>query len=79
MIFIVRDEHNETRDKVSFFHFTDVDWPFLQTIAKHVLNIHMNRPNVNNDEDGNAVGEIDLDNMKAYIAYCRRYFELQIF
>jgi len=33
----------------------------------------MNRPNVNNDEDGNAVGEIDLDKMKAYIAYCRRF------
>lgn len=34
----------------------------------------MNRPiNVNNDEDGNAVGEIDLEKMKAYIAYCRRF------
>jgi DNA replicative helicase MCM subunit Mcm2 (Cdc46/Mcm family) len=42
-------------------------------IAKHVMNIHMNRPNVNGDEDGNAVGEIDLDKMKAYIAYCKRY------
>ncbi|KAF8807264.1 MCM-domain-containing protein [Phlegmacium glaucopus] len=56
MIFIVRDEHNETRDKM---------------IAKHVMNIHMNRPNVNGDEDGNAVGEIDLGKMKAYIAYCK--------
>jgi DNA replication licensing factor MCM5 len=45
----------------------------MQTIAKHVMNVHMNRPNVNNDEDGNAVGEIDLDKMKAYIAYCRRF------
>jgi hypothetical protein len=33
----------------------------------------MNRPTVNNDEDGNAVGEIDLDQMKAYIAYSRRF------
>ena len=41
-------------------------------IAKHVMNIHMNRPNINGDEDGNAVGEIDLDKMKAYIAYCKR-------
>ncbi|PPQ69616.1 hypothetical protein CVT25_013699 [Psilocybe cyanescens] len=56
MIFIVRDEHNESRDKM---------------IAKHVMNIHMNRPNVNGDENGNAVGEIDLDKMKAYIAYCK--------
>ena len=36
------------------------------------MNIHMNRPNINGDEDGNAVGEIDLDKMKAYIAYCKR-------
>ena len=42
-------------------------------IAKHVMNIHMNRPNANGDENGNAVGEIPLDKMKAYIAYCKRY------
>jgi hypothetical protein len=41
-------------------------------IAKHVMNIHMNRPNINGDEDGNAIGEIDLDKMKAYIAYCKK-------
>ncbi|KIJ38417.1 hypothetical protein M422DRAFT_258780 [Sphaerobolus stellatus SS14] len=51
MIFIVRDEHNEQRDR---------------TIAKHVMNIHMNRPNT---ED--VVGEIDIDKMKKYIAYCK--------
>ncbi|KIM48342.1 hypothetical protein M413DRAFT_440069 [Hebeloma cylindrosporum] len=56
MIFIVRDEHNESRDKM---------------IAKHVMNIHMNRPNLNGDENGNSVGEIDLDKMKSYIAYCK--------
>ncbi|PPQ62777.1 hypothetical protein CVT24_000471 [Panaeolus cyanescens] len=57
MIFIVRDEHNETRDK---------------TIAKHVLRIHMNHRNnnVQNEED-TAVAEIDLEKMKAYIAYCK--------
>ena len=44
----------------------------FQMIAKHVMNIHMNRPNINGDEDGNAIGEIDLDKMKAYIAYCKR-------
>ncbi|RXW17983.1 hypothetical protein EST38_g7870 [Candolleomyces aberdarensis] len=52
MIFIVKDEHNEGRDKM---------------IAKHVMNIHMNRPN----ENGEDVGEIDLDKMKRYIAYCK--------
>ncbi|KAJ2928801.1 hypothetical protein H1R20_g8207, partial [Candolleomyces eurysporus] len=52
MIFIVKDEHNESRDKM---------------IAKHVMNIHMNKPN----ENGEDVGEIDLDKMKRYIAYCK--------
>jgi len=41
-------------------------------IAKHVMNIHMNRPNQNADENGEAVGEIDIDKMKRYIAYCKR-------
>jgi DNA replication licensing factor MCM5 len=36
------------------------------------MNIHMNRPNLNGDENGNSVGEIDLDKMKSYIAYCKR-------
>ncbi|KZT74892.1 MCM-domain-containing protein [Daedalea quercina L-15889] len=56
MIFIVKDEHNEQRDRM---------------IAKHVMNIHMNRPNENADENGEAVGEIDIDRMKRYIAYCK--------
>ncbi|KAG6820761.1 hypothetical protein H0H93_012025 [Arthromyces matolae] len=55
MIFIVKDEHNETRDR---------------TIAQHVMNIHMNRPNTTDEENGD---EIDLDKMKRYIAYCKRY------
>lgn len=52
MIFIVRDEHNEQRDR---------------TIAKHVMNIHMNRSDVN----GEVVGEIDIDKMKQFIAFCK--------
>ncbi|KAH7883799.1 MCM-domain-containing protein [Phlebopus sp. FC_14] len=56
MIFIVKDEHNEQRDRM---------------IAKHVMNIHMNRPNSNADENGEVVGEIDIDKMKRYIAYCK--------
>ncbi|KAH9911436.1 ATP dependent DNA helicase [Epithele typhae] len=52
MIFIVKDEHNEARD---------------QMIAKHVMNIHMNRPNQNEE----VVGEIDLEKMKRFIAFCK--------
>jgi DNA replication licensing factor MCM5 len=44
-----------------------------QTIAKHVMNIHMNRPNSNTGENGEVVGEIDLDKMKRYISYCKSY------
>ncbi|KAJ7169482.1 MCM-domain-containing protein [Mycena filopes] len=53
MIFIVKDEHNEQRDKM---------------IARHVMNIQMNRPEENVD---NAVDELSLDVMKRYIAYCK--------
>ncbi|GAA5841339.1 hypothetical protein JCM3766R1_005035 [Sporobolomyces carnicolor] len=51
MIFIVKDEHNEARDA---------------TIAKHVMNIHMNRAT-----ESSAVGEIDIEKMKRYISYCK--------
>lgn len=51
MIFIVRDEHNEQRDNI---------------IAKHVMNVHMNRA-----APEQATGEIDLDKMRSYISYCR--------
>lgn len=47
-------------------------------IAKHVMNIHMNRPNENADENGNAVGEIDVDKMKRYISYCKAYVVITI-
>ncbi|KIY51314.1 MCM-domain-containing protein [Fistulina hepatica ATCC 64428] len=56
MIFIVKDEHDEQRDR---------------TIAKHVMNIHMNRPNQPIDQNGEAVGELSLEKMKRYIAYCK--------
>jgi hypothetical protein len=32
------------------------------------MNIHMNRPT-----GSEAVGEIDVDKMKRYIAYCKRF------
>ncbi|KAG5648220.1 hypothetical protein DXG03_006177 [Asterophora parasitica] len=56
MIFIVKDEHNETRDKM---------------IAQHVMNIHMNRPNQNVEDNGDNVGELGLEKMKRYISYSK--------
>lgn len=52
MIFIVKDEHDENRDK---------------TIARHVMNVHMNIQN-----EDQAVGEVDIDKMKRFIAYAKR-------
>lgn len=52
MIFIVKDDHNEARD---------------QSIARHVMNIHMNRINADTHEGG----EISIEKMKRYIAYCK--------
>ncbi|QRW22854.1 DNA replication licensing factor MCM2/3/5 family pretein [Rhizoctonia solani] len=53
MIFIVRDEHNENRDKA---------------IAKHVMNIHMDRA----EDETDVEGEIDLDTMRRYVAFCKQ-------
>ncbi|KAF8473854.1 MCM2/3/5 family-domain-containing protein [Kalaharituber pfeilii] len=53
MIFIVKDDHNPARD---------------ETIARHVMNIHMGKMPT---EDGNVVGEIPMEKMKRYISYCR--------
>ena len=75
MIFIVKDEHNEQRDRVGRTHFfcevANLN-VFMQMIAKHVMNIHMNRTN-EGDENGEIVGEIDVDKMKKFIAYCKAY------
>ena len=40
-----------------------------QMIAKHVMNIHMNRE----DTQAEAVGEISIEKMKRYIAYCKAF------
>lgn len=37
-----------------------------QSIANHVMNIHMNRHTENE-----VVGEIDIEKMKRYISYCK--------
>ena len=43
----------------------------MQQIAQHVLNIHMNRA----DTQTEVVGEIGIEKMKRYIAYCKAYAE----
>ena len=50
-IFIVKDEHDERRDV---------------TLAKHVMQVHMNAA-----ADNTVEGELPLEFMKKYIAYCR--------
>lgn len=52
MIFIVKDDHEESRDR---------------TIARHVIGIHMNGV----ADQADAEGEIDLERMRRYIAYCK--------
>jgi len=54
MIFIVKDEHDESRDK---------------TLAKHIMNVHMNAGQTTDDV---AIdGELSLMMIKKYINYCR--------
>ncbi|KAK9312524.1 MCM2/3/5 family-domain-containing protein [Lipomyces starkeyi] len=55
MIFIVKDDHNESRD---------------QSIAKHVMNIHMNQNTAATAAQEQA-GEIPIEKMRRYIAYCK--------
>ncbi|XP_043190642.1 DNA replication licensing factor mcm5-like [Amphibalanus amphitrite] len=54
MIFIVKDEHDPTRD---------------MTLAKHVMGIHMNAL----QEKPPGEGELSLEFLKKYIAYCRSH------
>lgn len=53
MIFIVKDSHDPGRD---------------ETIARHVMSLHMGRPQI--DQDNNA-GEFGIERMKRYITYCK--------
>ncbi|KAI8911962.1 hypothetical protein PhCBS80983_g03226 [Powellomyces hirtus] len=52
LIFIVKDEHNEVRDA---------------TIARHVLQVHMNT----HVKEREAAGDIDIQKMRSYISYCK--------
>ncbi|XBW34854.1 hypothetical protein QEN19_000421 [Hanseniaspora menglaensis] len=59
MIFIVKDTHNEERDR---------------NIANHVMNIHTGRNNENDENrasDGEQSDELSLEFFKKYIAYCK--------
>jgi DNA replication licensing factor MCM5 len=58
MIFIVKDEHNEARDT---------------TLAKHVMNVHMNATHNSGSTGATAQvdGEISLEFLKKFIAYAR--------
>lgn len=53
MIFVVKDEHDEGRD---------------MTLAKHVMNVHMNAQQMTAEP---RQGEIDLPTLKKLIAFCR--------
>lgn len=53
MIFIVKDAHDESKD---------------QSIAKHVMNIHMNQYSAATEEQA---GEIPIEKMRRYISYCK--------
>ncbi|KAI9017520.1 MCM2/3/5 family-domain-containing protein [Gaertneriomyces semiglobifer] len=52
LIFIVKDEHNEARD---------------QSIARHVIRVHMNRAPKENE----SASEFDMAKMRSYISYCK--------
>ncbi|XP_035216251.1 DNA replication licensing factor mcm5-A-like [Stegodyphus dumicola] len=52
MIFIVKDEHDERKDN---------------TLAKHVMGLHMNALQATEEVEG----ELSLITLKKYIAYCR--------
>jgi DNA replication licensing factor MCM5 len=56
MIFVVKDEHNEQRDRM---------------IAAHVMNLHTRGSANAAANPQEVVGEIDLPKMKRYIAYCK--------
>jgi DNA replication licensing factor MCM5 len=48
----------------------------MQTLAKHVMNIHMNALQMTEET---RPGELHLSTLKKYIAYCRRYVSVYSF
>lgn len=56
MIFIVKDEHNEARDA---------------TLARHVMNVHMNATHNAGSTNNQVDGEISLEFLRKFIQYAR--------
>lgn len=56
MIFIVKDEHNEARDT---------------TLARHVMNVHLNAAQRAPTQTGEIDGEMSLEFLKRFIGYAR--------
>ena len=57
MIFIVKDEHDRSKD---------------ERIARHVMGIHMGGRGVGRAEQDGVQAEISVEKMRRYIAYCKR-------
>ena len=55
---------------VTFRHSLKVILFRFQILAKHVMNVHMNALQTSADQ---REGEIDLQTLKKFIGYCRRY------
>jgi len=77
MIFIVKDEHNEERDAVRtslkdeiYSVLFSLAFFFLKTLARHVMNVHMNA-NIGSVNNKTNDGEISLENLRRYISYVR--------
>ena len=56
MIFIVKDEHNEERDR---------------KIARHVMNVHQRKDDGDHNRE-DVAGEVSIEKMKRYVSYCKR-------
>ena len=71
-IFLVRDARNHERDLVFLLFLFSTssldDLPIPQTIARHVVKVHM-RANIQSDSD--AANEFPLMKLKRYIGYCK--------
>ena len=50
-----------------------IDNVLFQRLAKHVMNLHMNAIQITAEH---RPGEIDLETLKKFICYVRRYFQL---
>lgn len=73
MIFIVKDEHDKSRDIVSIVKKNHLKLSLciimLQTLAKHIMGVHMNAGQITQDP---KEGELSLEFIKKYIHYCKR-------